>query len=151
MVRKISFKESSMFDRIVEASNNYFQQMFEQIPVSIEQFESRDFFVSKIDAKSSENEKEIYIFLDQSLINELYNFMLGEDPSCEEEAQDFSCEVANLIVGSAKVLAQDDKESFSISTPVFVAHANDIISDNYEKSSNFSVLQKPFSIRARYV
>lgn len=140
-----------MFDRILEASNNYFKQFYPEFPSSVEDFKSQDFFVSKIEAINDEFKKEIYFFLDMSLIKEVYFFMVGDFEVSQEELKDFSCEIANLIVGSAKVLAQDDVDVFKISTPIFVSHATDIVSNDYDKSASFSINEKLFSIKARYL
>jgi chemotaxis protein CheY-P-specific phosphatase CheC len=53
-----------------------------------------------------------------SLITELF---LGEEESDEETQNDMALETTNLIVGSAKVLAEElNEQPFTIQTPHFV-------------------------------
>lgn len=140
-----------MLERIIEASNDYFKQIFENDSSATQTFLSEDFFVSKIKAFSDSISLEVYLFLDKSLVEFVYEFMLFEKAKNLDEIKDFTCEIANLIVGSAKVLAQNDEIPFNISTPIFVSQASDIVSQDYLEVANFQINQKAFSIRTRQI
>jgi len=59
-----------------------------------------------------------YLGCDLPVIQSIAEIFLGEDESDEETLQDMLLETANMIIGSAKVLAAEAKTtSFTIGTP----------------------------------
>ena len=58
------------------------------------------------------------------------------------DIEDLSKEIANLIVGNAKVLASDEDIHFDITTPKFHKHIN----MDYDKKIDLSIQGKCFSI-----
>lgn len=64
----------------------------------------------------------VYIGCDDTLIQTIAETFLGEDESDEQTLIDMLLETTNMIVGSAKVLAEESYEtSMSIMTPFFVS------------------------------
>lgn len=62
----------------------------------------------------------VYIAASSGFVQEVSKILLEEDESDDETLQDMVLEMTNLIVGSAKVIAQEeDKNSFTIGTPCF--------------------------------
>lgn len=63
----------------------------------------------------------VYIASEPSFAQRISKVFLEEDESDEETLIDMSLEALNLIVGSAKVIAQETQDNeFNISTPHFV-------------------------------
>ncbi|MGZ5208381.1 MAG: chemotaxis protein CheX, partial [Sulfuricurvum sp.] len=77
-----------------------------------------------LDIESKNGEKHrVYIGCDDILIQCIAEIFLGEELSDTETLKDMLLEITNMIVGSAKVLAQEQmKNSFTISTPHFFDH-----------------------------
>jgi len=77
-------------------------------------------FITFIDI-NTENEKKyrIYIAGENGFIQNVSKLFLEEDESDEETLIDMTLETANLIVGSAKVIAEN-KNPFMIGTPEFL-------------------------------
>ena len=72
-----------------------------------------------IDAKNGSRYR-VYVAAEPAFVQRISKIFLEEEESDEETLVDMALETVNLIVGSAKVLAQDkDESSFTIATPVF--------------------------------
>lgn len=72
-----------------------------------------------INAKDTKSYR-VYVAATKSLTQQVSKIFLEEDESDEETLQDMLLEMTNLIVGSAKVIAQErDEQSFNIGTPYF--------------------------------
>ncbi|MBE0497717.1 MAG: chemotaxis protein CheX [Campylobacterales bacterium] len=79
--------------------------------------------IASIDVKLDDGEiKTVYLGFNEGLIKEIVSVYLGEDEADEQTMKDMTLESTNMIVGSAKVLAEEaEKEHFMITTPEFKA------------------------------
>ena len=80
-------------------------------------------FVAKIDVKRDSDLPIVFICSDPFL-KEAANIMLFEENPDFDTLKDIACEIANLCVGRAKVIAEGDNEHFDISTPEFLKHGD---------------------------
>jgi CheY-specific phosphatase CheX len=71
-----------------------------------------------------ENDKvhTVYLGISKELLQNICEIFLFEDESDDETLEDMLLETTNMIVGSAKVLAQETSNAkvFNIKTPVFL-------------------------------
>ena len=93
------------------------------------------------------NDATIYILASTPLLTLLAQNLLFEDNPDVATLQDMTKELANLIVGKAKVLSQEKGQAASISTPLFCGQispdtAQDIAQDSVasEFASEFQAL-----------
>ena len=79
--------------------------------------------IASIDVKMDDGDmKTVYLGFNEGLIKEIVSVYLGEDQIDEQTMEDMALESTNMIVGSAKVLAEEaDKDHFMITTPKFKA------------------------------
>ncbi len=64
--------------------------------------------------------KRVYFSCDKELIQQIAELFLGEEITDDPTLIDFALETANIDIGSAKVIAEEENiEPFSIGTPVF--------------------------------
>lgn len=77
--------------------------------------------IASIDIDTNEGTKHrVYVAAELAFVQRISKLFLEEDESDEETLIDMALETVNLIVGSAKVLAQGTNEnSFTINTPIF--------------------------------
>ena len=77
--------------------------------------------IAFIDIDTNNGEKHrVYIASEPGFVQRVSKLFLEEDESDEETLIDMALETVNLIVGSAKVLAQENNETaFTIGTPVY--------------------------------
>ena len=77
-------------------------------------------FIAHIDIYTNDEKKyKIYIAGESGFIQKITKLFLEEDKSNEYTLIDMTLETANLIVGSAKMVAEDNN-SFTIGTPNFL-------------------------------
>ena len=70
--------------------------------------------------RDDSKEYRVYIASDLDFVQKVSMLFLEEDESDEETLIDMALEMANMIIGSAKVLAQkESKDGYNISTPHF--------------------------------
>jgi CheY-specific phosphatase CheX len=81
--------------------------------------QSDNALISYIDIDTKENQYRIYLAQDQGFVQKVAQLFLDEDASDAETLQDMTLETTNLIVGSAKVIAQEAGKNFEIQTPHF--------------------------------
>ncbi len=107
-----------MIDFITTATKNFFQhQMGTTCNVSDCHIQSRT-IIAYINIKSSSNTAHrVYIAMDEPLLKQITELFLGEETPDEQTLFDMLLETTNMVVGSAKVLAEDSGSGFIIETP----------------------------------
>ena len=78
--------------------------------------------IASIEIVQNEKSHTVYVAITKELVQNICEIFLFEDESDEDTLQDMLLETTNMIVGSAKVLAQDevDIKGFNIKTPLFL-------------------------------
>ena len=122
-----------MFNTIIEATQNFCtHQIIQESKLSNEQTKEKT-LIAYIDIKTqSESTYRVYISSDFGFMQRVSQLFLEEDESDEETLIDMTLETANLIIGSAKVIAEELNENpYTIETPHFVKV--DIFDLEYDK------------------
>jgi len=97
-----------------------------------------------IDTKSNQNYR-VYIASDKNFIQRVSQLFLEEDESDEETLIDMALETTNLVVGSAKVIAEElDIDSYTIQTPHFLEVG--IFNLEYDQAKIFTIESDEASI-----
>ncbi len=111
-----------MFNTIIEATQHLCKNQLElECNASEAQKNQTAMFIGYLDIEDDKTNYRVYIALNQPLTQHVASVFLFEDESDEETLQDMFLEVINLIVGSAKVIAQDRlNHTVTISTPHFI-------------------------------
>ena len=97
-----------------------------------------DGFVSRIEVNGDIN-KPVYLFVPKETLDEVSELLFGEK---DYDLEDLTNEIANLIVGNAKVIAADENTNFNISTPKFL----DIKDIKYDTRKDYSINGECLSI-----
>jgi len=107
-----------MIDHVTTATKNFFQhQIGTQCNISEDEKQVRT-VIAYIDVNSVTNTSHrIFVAIDEALLQQITELFLGESDSDEQTLLDMSLETTNMIIGSAKVLAEDSGNSFTIATP----------------------------------
>jgi hypothetical protein len=116
-----------MIDTITKAAENFsIHQLGYSCEINNDINKTRT-LIAYIDVDASSGQKHrVYIAGDKGFAQRVSKVFLEEDESDEETLIDMMLETTNLIVGSAKVLAESNEEGFMIHTP------------NFEKIDNFN-------------
>jgi len=88
--------------------------------------------IAYIDIETSNSNKyRVYLAAQEAFVQRISTVFLEEEESDEETLIDMILETANLIIGSAKIIAEEEnKNPFTISTPHF--KKNDIFDYEYD-------------------
>ncbi len=110
-----------MFKTIIKASENFCVHQIRLPFVTKKEVPEVELFITYIDIKTvDEKIFRVYIATQEKFTQRVSKIFLEEDTSDKETLIDMALETANLIVGSAKVIAQEDnKNQYNIATPHF--------------------------------
>ena len=109
-----------MLDTIKEAAENFcIHQIREPHELKDGSTQKRT-LIAYIDINTQDSKKHrVYIASDEEFMQKVAKLFLEEDESDEETLKDMTLETANLIIGSAKVIAEKSKDPYTIGTPKF--------------------------------
>lgn len=113
-----------MVSFILKAAENFCAHQIRLPHSSKSHLSEKRTLIAYLDIKSKNGEENrVYIGCDDVLIQCITEIFLGEKLSDTETLRDMLLETTNMIVGSAKVLAEEQpSNSFTISTPHFFEH-----------------------------
>jgi hypothetical protein len=128
-----------MLKTIVEACENFCQHQI-RLPSTIEDVQTKKrTLIAYLDINTADgSQHRVYIAAEPSFVQRVSKLFLEEDESDEETLIDMILELANLIVGSAKVIAAENGDSsYTIDTPHFLK--TDIFDFSYDFSKTLRV------------
>ena len=109
-----------MLTTIIEATQNFCTHQIRSTSKVQDGISKKRTLIAYIDIDTKEKKKyRVYVACDENFIQKVSTLFLEEDESDEETLVDMALETANLIVGSAKVLAEESENPYTIKTPYF--------------------------------
>jgi chemotaxis protein CheY-P-specific phosphatase CheC len=112
-----------MLETIAKAAENFISHQLGAQPAPAALPDKMRTLIAYIDTESPEGSRRIYIGCCDRMIALIVEVMLGEPLEDEETLTDMTLETVNLIVGSAKVLLQEQHDTaMTIQTPHFVKY-----------------------------
>lgn len=110
-----------MLKTIVEASENFCIHQIRKPYVLHDTIQTQKILIAYIDINTTDAKKHrVYLGSDTNFMQRIAKIFLEEDESDEETLIDMALETANLIVGSAKVIAEESSvDTYTIGTPNF--------------------------------
>lgn len=110
-----------MLNTIEEATINFCAHQIREDHSIKDGITKKRTLIAYIDLDAHDGKKyRAYIASDSGFMQRVSKLFLEEDESDEETLTDMTLETANLIIGSAKVIAEEKNESpYSINTPYF--------------------------------
>ena len=111
-----------MLKTISQALENFCIHQIKAPLTPIDAALSKETFITYIDINTDSNKYRVYISAQKNFIQKVSKLFLDENESDLETLTDIALETTNLIVGSAKVIAEEEnKNPYTIETPHFVA------------------------------
>ncbi len=134
-----------MIEYISSATENFFQhQMGTTCNLAVHDNKVRT-VIAYIDVNSVTSSKHrVYIAIQEPLLQEITELFLGEDSSDEQTLIEMSLETSNMIVGSAKVLAEDSSNGFTIETPFSIGVESFDV--EYDEQRTFKINNNIFTV-----
>ena len=126
-----------MLSTITKAATNFCEHQIRK-PYSLsDEMPKMRMFIASINILENNNTHKVYVAAPTELLQTLCEIFLFEDDCDEETLKDMLLEMTNMIVGSAKVIAQEENgaKKFDIRTPVFL----DIDDFNYPYDSEVNI------------
>jgi len=110
-----------MFKTIIQASENFCIHQIRVPHVINDGINKKRTLIAYIDIDAQDGKKHrVYLASEESFMQRISKIFLEEDKSDEETLIDMALETTNLIVGSAKVIAEEaDENPYTINTPHF--------------------------------
>jgi len=110
-----------MLTTIQTASENFCIHQIREDHVVNDGVTKKRTLIAYIDIDAQDSTKyRVYIASDEAFMQRVSKIFLEEDESDEETLIDMTLEMANLVVGSAKVIAEEEnKNPYTINTPHF--------------------------------
>ena len=121
-----------MFKAVKEAIDNFITSVNARVDECNE--EIKEGYVSKISIRGDKN-YDIYLVLPHEKLSYISDFYFGDS---DYDAEDLSKEIANQIVGNAKVLAGNKNINFEIGIPEFLGEFNNNIDFDEKFSFKFN-------------
>lgn len=111
-----------MLSIITKAAANFCEHQIREPYVFKTAVPKMRMLIASIEIVENEKSNTVYVAMTKELLQNVCEIFLFEDESDEDTLQDMLLETTNMIVGSAKVLAQeeDDTKVFNIKTPLFL-------------------------------
>ncbi len=111
-----------MLKTIIQASENFCIHQIRLPHVVNEGINEKRTLIAYIDIDAQDGKKyRVYLASEASFVQRVSKLFLEEDESDEETLIDMALETTNLIVGSAKVIAEEaDDNPYTINTPHFL-------------------------------
>ena len=115
-----------MFNTIIQASENFCTHQIRTPYVLKNELHKKRTLIAYIDINTQDTKKyRVYLAPDINFAQRISKIFLEEDESDEETLIDMVLETTNMIIGSAKVIAEDiDENPYTINTPHFEKIAN---------------------------
>ena len=123
-----------MLKTIITAAENFcIHQIKEEHKLSDDITQMRT-LIAYIDIETLDSEKHrVYLGAQHGFVQKVSMLLLEEDESDEDTLTDMILELSNMIVGSAKVIAEEENENpFIIGTPNF--EKNDLFDVEYDQA-----------------
>ncbi|WP_297443148.1 chemotaxis protein CheX [Sulfurimonas sp.] len=109
-----------MLNTIEEATKNFCTHQIGERCETTDRPIKETTYIAYIDISSGDGKKyRIYLALEKGFLQKISKLFLEEDESDDETLQDMLLETVNLIVGSAKVIAENLDKPYNIGTPFF--------------------------------
>jgi len=133
-----------MIKIITQAAQNFLNNDLELSTVDSDKLVEQG-YISLITATTIKDKHEVYISCCSDFLRIISDVMLFDDNPDTETMDDLNKELNNIIIGSAKVLAeQNDLASFNISTPISLGEKKFDI--EYDATSTLSIDDKRLTI-----
>jgi chemotaxis protein CheY-P-specific phosphatase CheC len=110
-----------MLETIKQAAENFCTHQIREACTSEKEITKEKTLIAYIDIETNDKRRyRVYVVAEENFIQKVAKLFLEEEKSDKETLQDMLLETTNLIVGSAKVLAEDNEnQAFTITTPKF--------------------------------
>lgn len=108
----------------------------------------KQFYGTAISLYADKNEHIWYLFFKRSTLNEIAKNLLFEDNLCEDDLDDLLKEICNQIIGSAKVILEEQNPhtKYQLSVPEFMGNISAPFPIKLDESLLYKIKNRTFII-----
>jgi len=134
-----------LFSYIQASAKNFFDNIIED---EIEDFDGdcakSKYYISSIDFMVDDISETYDLYFQKETLENVAHVLLGDKHQSTKSIIDLSNEVANLLIGSAKVLIEESNVNidYKISTPSFIGEDMEFDESKYEEKYIFGLSQR---------
>lgn len=136
-----------MKQAIIEATENFFSTILCQSLVCGKS-KGKNFYGAAVSLYENETEYIWYLFFKKDTLNEIAKNLLFEDNLCEDDLDDLLKEISNQIIGSAKVLLEEQNPhyKYQLSIPEFMGNISEPFPITFSESMLYKVKNRTFVV-----
>jgi CheY-specific phosphatase CheX len=139
-----------MLNTIEEAAKNFCTHQIGQTCELTDNPINDNTYIASIDITTADSKTfRVFLAFDKASIQKVSSLFLEENESDDETLKDMILETTNLIVGSAKVIAQESDRSFDIGTPHF--QKIDMFDFDFDEIRTFKMGENSFIIAIKEI
>ena len=140
-----------MFQIIIKALENFCIHQIREPYTLSQNSSSNAMYITYIDIQTPQEDLfRVYLALEPEITQTVSTLFLEEDESDEETLIDMVLEMTNLVVGSAKVIAEDsDENHFTIKTPHFVE--KNVFNIEYDSIQSLQIGQSSITVAIKAI
>lgn len=108
----------------------------------------KSFYGAAVSLYENDTEHVWYLLFKRDTLNEIAQNLLFEDNLCEDDLDDLLKEISNQIVGSAKVILEEQypHHTYKLSVPEFMGHIREPFPFELKEMLCYQVKEKTFVI-----
>lgn len=132
---------------VIQATENFCATIL-SLTLQNAKYKGKNFYGTAISLYENKIEHTWYLFFKRDTINEIAKNLLFEDNLCEDDLDDLLKEVSNQILGSAKVLLEEQNPHihYQLSTPEFMGNVSDPFPIKLEECLLYKIKNRTFII-----
>lgn len=132
---------------VIQATENFCATIL-SLALQNAKHKGKNFYGTAISLYENKTEHTWYLFFKRDTLNEIAKNLLFEDNLCEDDLDDLLKEVSNQILGSAKVLLEEQNPHihYQLSTPEFMGNVSDPFPIKLEECLLYKIKNRTFMI-----
>jgi hypothetical protein len=136
-----------MKEAVIQATENFCSTILCEVPQPTSQL-GHYFYGSAIALIENEYEHMWYLFFEKEVLDEIALNLLFEENLCENDLDDLLKEIANQIIGSAKVLLEEKypNNDYHLSVPEFMGNVTIPFPLSLNETQHFQIKKGTFVI-----
>ncbi len=136
-----------MKEAVIQATENFFATILCEVPQTTVEL-GNYFYGSAIALIENKREHTWYLFFEKKVLDAIALNLLFEENLCEEDLDDLLKEIANQIIGSAKVLLEKKYPSnnYCLSVPEFMGNISTPFPIPLQESQHYQIKNSTFVI-----
>ena len=140
-----------MYKKAIEKATYNFCENILNLPITNGKSLGKNFYGASIPLTCNDEELHFFLLFKADTLNQFGKILLFEDNLCEDDLDDFCKEVANQIIGNAKMILEETytNKHFVLGTPEFLGNISEPFPFKLEEFLLYKLKNRTFAIGKR--